>query len=367
MNDRVPRVLQVLGRSAGGIARHVAFLSRALEERGWANVEIAGPPDLPIEMPSPFHEVTIPDGPLIGHRRAIKRLRSIIENGGFDVVHAHGLRAGIDAGIAARRTTPPVFLTVHNLVRADISGSIKARIYRTAEKLAVTKTDRVFCVSEQIARHLRDVVPGSASKIEVLYLGVEAAPPATAGRDEVRSELGLDDRTRLVVTASRLAPQKALPVMFEAIAGVPDATLVVLGEGPLESELRAAAERLAPGRVRFLGFRDPVGDYIRAADAFCLSSVWEGVPLAAQEAILAGTPVVATAVGGMPELIRDRSSGRLVPKNDAVALRGALVEVLGGGERVRAYTERARSDLSERFSTEKMLISLADAYREAPR
>jgi glycosyltransferase involved in cell wall biosynthesis len=315
-------------------------------------------------MPEPLHEVTIPDGPL-GHRAAIKRLRSIVESGGYDVVHAHGLRAGIDSASAARASEAPVFLTVHNLVRSDISGPLKARLYRTAEKLAVRRAHRVFCVSKEIADHLRATVPADASKIEVLYLGVGDAAPATATRDEVRSELGLEPSTRLVVTASRLSAQKALPVMFEALAGAKDAHLAVLGEGPLEEDLRAEADRLAPGRVSFLGFRDTVGNYIRAADAFCLSSVWEGVPLAAQEAILVGTPLVATAVGGMPELIEDRVSGRLVPKNDAGALRDALVEVLTGGDPVRAYAQRARNDLLERFSTEKMLATLERAYAEA--
>jgi glycosyltransferase involved in cell wall biosynthesis len=258
----------------------------------------------------------------------------------------------------------PVFLTVHNLVQSDISGAYKARLYRIAERLAVRRTDRVFCVSGEIASHLRATVPGSNAKVEVLYLGVGDPPPASRSAADIRADLGLDPNTRLVVTASRLAPQKALPVMFEALAAVPDARLAVLGEGPLEEEYRASAARLAPGRVQFLGFRDSVLDYIRAADAFCLSSVWEGVPLAAQEAILVGTPVVATEVGGMPELIEDGVSGRLVSKGDVQALSAALEEVLAGGERIEAYIERARADLLERFSTEKMIERLARAYRE---
>ncbi|MGH2754050.1 MAG: glycosyltransferase family 4 protein [Actinomycetota bacterium] len=358
-------MLQVLGRSAGGIARHVAFLSTAVTADGRAGVEVAGPPDLPIEMPEPFHEVTIPDGPLLGHRRAVRALRDLLDRRGFDVIHAHGLRAGIDAGAGARRSGTPVLVTVHNLVRADISGPLRARLYRTAERVAVRRATRVFCVSGEIAEHLRATVPGAASKIEVLYLGIGEVQVDAASSDGIRSELGLGSGTRLVVTASRLAPQKNLPVMFEAIAGLPDAVLAVLGEGPLEADLRDAAASVAPGRVRFLGFRDNVLEHLRAADAFCLSSVWEGVPLAAQEAILVGTPVVATAVGGMPELIEDRVSGRLVPDNDPAALRAALHEVLEGGERVRSYTERARADLLERFSTRKMIERLALAYEEA--
>ncbi|MGH2697662.1 MAG: glycosyltransferase, partial [Actinomycetota bacterium] len=305
----------------------------------------------------------IPDGPR-GHTRAVRKLRSYLRQGDYDLVHAHGLRAGIDAALAARPLDVPVLQTVHNLVRADVSGRAKAGLYRWAEPLSVRLTQHTFAVSEEIARHLRGRSPKSAGRIEILYLGIGEAPRVAKSPAEVRAEAGLPEDAKLIVTASRLSAQKALDVMLRALTRLSDeAVLIVLGQGPDERQLKTMALALGLGeRVRWLGWRDDGADWLNAADVFSLSSNWEGVPLAAQEAILLGTPVVATAVGGMPELIDDRSSGRLVPKGDSDALARALGEVLGSPSAAQGYAERALVDLRRRFSTEQMLARLRGAY-----
>lgn len=355
------RVLQVLGYSTGGISRHVAQVTEALDG-GELTVDVAGPDDLPLKMPKPVLPVSIPGGPVRGHRAAVARLRAIVAAGDYRVVHAHGLRAGIDAALAARGLCP-VVLTVHNVVHPDVAGRAKYLVYRRAEGLAVGLTDHTFAVSRDIAEHLR------SRKVEVLYLGIGDAPAVSRDRAAVRAELGVGGGERLVVTASRLAPQKALPVMFEglAAAGTPF-VLALLGTGPQEEELRrAAAEHGIADRIRWLGFRPDVADYIAAGDVFCLSSVWEGVPLAAQEAILLGVPVVATAVGGMPELVEDAVTGRLVPPRDPAALAAALRQVLSNDALRTTFAEGARESLRRRFSTERMLARLAAEYRERAR
>lgn len=355
------RVLQVLGRSAGGIARHVGQVTEALDGSDGFEVDIAGPVGLPIPMPKPLLTVEIPEGPLVGHAQAIRRLCDLLGN--YDVIHAHGLRAGIDAGLAARRVKKRSLLTVHNLVRAEIAGP-RTILYRRAEAAAVWATDHTFAVSMDIARHLTATVPRSADRIEVLYLGVGAAPGVTRERADVRSSLGLSDDTRLVVSVARLAPQKSLEVLFGALRRVhADVRLAVIGEGPLREDLERHLQFAGLSeKVDLLGFRNDVADYVAAADAFCLSSIWEGVPLAAQEAILLGTPVVGTDVGGMRELISNKVSGRLVPPKDPEALAAALDEVLGDAERAATYSQAALENLRERFSTERMLDRLKLAY-----
>lgn len=355
------RVLQVLGFSTGGIARHVAQVTAALDGNGF-EVDVAGPDTLPLAMPKELHSVTIPNGPVAGHRSAIRRLREIVTAGRYDVVHAHGLRAGIDAALASRGLCP-VVLTVHNLVHPDVAGRARYLLYRRAEGLAVRLADHTFAVSREIASHLR------SPKVEVLYLGIGDAPPIRRDAAIVRDELGVGGDERLVVTASRLAPQKALPVMLEALAAVEVPwVLAVLGTGPQEAELRDAAARLGiADQVRWLGFRDDVADYIAAGDVFCLSSVWEGVPLAAQEAILLGVPIVATAVGGMPELVEDAVTGRLVPPRDPGSLAAALGQVLASGALRKTFADGARERLRERFSTDRMLARLGAEYRERAR
>lgn len=355
-------VLQVLGRSSGGIARHVAQIAEALETDE-LTVDVAGPPDLPVAMPKPIIPLDIPNGPL-GHSRVVSRLKSYLRQGRYDVVHAHGLRAGIDAALAARPLDLPSLLTVHNLVRPDVSGRTKAAFYKWAEPLSVRLNTRAFAVSEDIARHLRLMSPKTADKVEVLYLGIGDAPEVTKTRDEVLKEAGLDETARTIATASRLSAQKALPVMLRALTTLPENVfLVVLGEGPDEERLKTMSLALGLGdRVRWLGWRKDIADVLAAADVFCLSSNWEGVPLAAQEAIVLGTPVVSTDVGGMSELVHDRRSGRLVAKGDAVALAEALGEVLGSPEKAERYATQAAVELRRRFSTDRMLSRLRDAY-----
>ncbi len=363
MTQEIRRVLQVFGPSEGGIARHVALVAAGLDGHDGLIVDIAGPPGLPVPMPKPLRELRIPGG-LGRHGQARRRIRELVDEG-YDVVHAHGLRAGIDAGLACRGMNKPVYLTVHNLVLADISGRAKAFALKRAEPLAVRLTTRTFAASEQIARHLRTVSPRHADKIETLHAPVGDPPPVLRTRQEVREELGVDDDRRLVVTAARLAPQKALHVMLAAVARLPaHVSLAIVGSGPLEAELKALARSLGlEGRVHWLGFRSDAGDFIAAADVLCLSSVWEAVALAAQEAVLLGVPVVSTDVGGMGELITDGSSGRLVPKDDAIALAGALDEVLADEELARTFTRNALDDLHARFSRERMLRRLEEAYR----
>ena len=354
------RVLQVLGRSAGGSARHVAQVTEALDGADGLTVDVAAPPDLPFPVPNLRYPVTIPDGGR-GHLEPVRFLRNTIRENAYDVVHAHGLRAGVDACIAARGTARRL-VTIHNLVTNETKGKMAA-IYGLAEPAVVKLSDKTLAVSEEIAARLRSRAGVSGDKIEVLYLGVGERPPVTKSREEVRSELELDGTARLIVTASRLQPQKNLPVMFEALRSVEGAVLAIAGQGELEAELRALAVDMGlSDRIRFLGFRADVADLMAAADVFCLSSVWEGVPLAVQEAILLGTPVVGTRVGGMPEIVEDGRTGRLVEPNNHVALGAALRQVLGDAGLAKAYTDAALVALRKRFSTERMLDRLKELY-----
>ena len=357
------KVLQLLSYSAGGIARHVAQVTEALDGTDGLQIDVACPPGLPVAMPKEPHELIVPRG-LTGHARATVALRHLLRRGGYGLVHAHGLRAGIDAALAARGLCP-VVVTVHNLVSSDIAGG-RARIDRFAEPTVVRLAAVTLAVSQQIATHLKAMAPRSSDKVEVLYLGIGEAPRVTRSRDQVRAELGVEEGRCLAVAVARLAPQKALPVMFQALRATrTQPVLALLGEGPLEGELRAEAARLGlSDRVRFLGFRDDVADVVAAADVFCLSSVWEGVPLAVQEAMLLDVPVVSTAVGGMNEIVTDGRSGRLVAAGDSRALASAVDEICASPEVGRRFATQARADLGARFSTENMLDRLRSLYVE---
>ena len=362
------RALQVLGQSTGGVGRHVADVVEALDGRRGLALDIAAPADLKAPMPKRWTPVPIPRGPLLGHRAAVAGLRSVIEEGGYRLVHGHGLRAGLDAAVAARLAGVPVMVTLHNLVRPEIAGRAHALLYSRMEPLVLSLSLRTLAVSEQMADHLLGVAPRSAAKIEVLHVGVGDRPTINRTRGEVRVALGLGDEP-LIVTAVRLVPQKNLSVMLRALAhlGSP-AVLTVVGEGRLRASLQEEARALGVAdRIRWLGWRKDVADFIAAADAFCLSSTWEAVPLAAQEAVLLGVPVVATDVGGLRELIRDGVSGRLVLTGDHRALAGALDEVLGNRSRAARLAAAALDHYEARFSRLGMLSRLEALYHQLAR
>ncbi len=361
------KVLQVLGYSTGGIARHVADIVRALDQSHGLTIDIAGPEDLPVELPKPLYPVTVPDV-LSGHGRAVRSLARLIGASGYDVVHAHGLRAGIDAGLAGRKAGVMSIASVHNVLVPEIAGRARVILLGPTEGLVVRLNRRVLAPSEDIAKRLQQRASSVAGRIEVLHLGVGQPPGALRDPAEVRRELGVVGSTRLIVTVARLAPQKALHIMIKALSSLEDTVLVVVGDGPLEQELRAQADadRLSD-RILWLGALPAAWDIVAAADVFVLSSHWEACSLAAQEAMALGVPVVATGVGGMPELITDGVSGRLVPPAEPVALARALKDTLDDPSRARAYVQAARLNLRHNFSTQQMIGRLRDIYLAAGR
>lgn len=358
------RVLQILGRSAGGVGRHVSEITSALDGRDGLAIEIAAHPDVRVRMPKPFVPVQIPLGPVRGHLTAVRVLTRIIETGRYDLVHAHGLRAGMDGVLAARRAGVPSIVTLHNLLIEDISGGLKARAFGWVEPYVVRAAAKTFVPSREMKEYLEAKSKVPPDRIEVLYAGAGEPPVARRSREEVRAELGVRADGRLIVSAARLRPQKALHIMLDAFASLPaDVILAIVGEGRLLDQLESTAEGLGVrNRVHFLGFRDDVADYIAAADVFCLSSVWEAVPLAAQEAVLLGVPVVSTDVGGLPELIDDGVSGRLVPKSDGRALAKALEETLSDADLRRSFAAAARAHYDEHFSRDAILDRLRRLY-----
>jgi glycosyltransferase involved in cell wall biosynthesis len=222
----------------------------------------------------------------------------------------------------------------------------------------------VFAVSEEMASVLRDRSVGRG-KVEVLPIGIPT-PAVARTRAAVRSELGVTDDAPVVVTVARLARQKCLDVMLDAIERLPGVALWIVGDGPLRQELEQQATDLGiVERVRFLGQQAEVGDYLSAADVFALSSSWEARALAAQEAIQLHVPVVTTDVGGMGELIEDRVSGRTVPPGDPGAFAAALGQALEDPAGARRRADVAFNRLSLGSSTEAMLDRLVAEYRRS--
>jgi glycosyltransferase involved in cell wall biosynthesis len=228
------------------------------------------------------------------------------------------------------------------------------------------RVDRWIAVSGDIAERLRRTFRWPAPKIEVVRNGVAPAPPRP--RDErLRRELGAVPGRPLVLLLARLEHQKGIDVLLQAAVDV-DASFAVAGDGAERAELeRRAVELGVADRVRFLGRRTDVPDLLAAADVFALPSRYEGTSLALLEAMAAGKPVVATAIGGNDEIVEDGRTGVLVPVEDPRALAQALRRLAADDTESARLGAAARARVSERFSWAAVAARVGAIYEQVIR
>jgi glycosyltransferase involved in cell wall biosynthesis len=371
----------VLGTSTGGTARHVRMLAAGCAAHG-VRVEVFGPAqtdrDFAFDGAAPgvgFTAVEIADRPrLPGDLRAIRRLRRLFRAWRPDVVHAHGLRAGALAAIAVafartaagnKQGRPAVVVTVHN---APPAGGVTGAIYRVLELIVARNADSVLCVSADLEDRMR-----AAGARRVGHAVVPAAPVSLTvsaeTRAALRAEFGADPGQAVVLAVGRLAAQKGFGLLLDAAARWgdirPAPLLVIAGQGPLAAELQARAASLGL-TVRFVGHRVDVPALLAAADVFVLPSVWEGQALILQEALRAGVPVVATRVGGNPELTGE-DAAILVPPGDAQRLAEAVRAVLGDPA-LAARLRKAAAARGRGLPDEDAAVAAAlDEYRHVAR
>lgn len=193
------------------------------------------------------------------------------------------------------------------------------------------------------------------------------AAPSAADRARARQALGADDDTILLGTAARLDPVKDLGSLVAAVARLrgahPGARLAILGEGPERASLeREIAARRLGAAVRLFGHRGDVRELLPGFDVYVNSSTYEGVSLTILEAMAAALPVVATAVGGNPEVVEDGRTGLLVPARDDARLADALGALLADPARRRSLGEAGRTRAEERFAFERMMSMYLEAY-----
>jgi glycosyltransferase involved in cell wall biosynthesis len=319
-------VALVLASSTGGVGQHVLSLARGLIDAG-CPVLVCGPAATDqlfgfTAAGASFAPVEIPAAPGPQDAGAVRALKRALAGRDVAVVHAHGLRAGFVAVLA--RPSAPVVVTLHNAVlarglRGHASNLVERVVARSADVVLGASDD---LVARAVALGARDARPGPVA--------APAGTPPRRSRAAVRAEFGIPARTPLVLSVGRLHPQKRYDLLVEAAARWrmldPAPLVVIAGSGPSYMPLAQRASALrAP--VTLLGHRNDVPDLLAGADLAVVTSDWEARQLFAQEALRAGLPLVATAVGGLPGLVGD--AARLVPPGDVDALDAAVRELLG--------------------------------------
>ena len=359
------RVLQVLAPGpAGGAESVVLALAEGLRRRGHALVlaclVASGEERHPIAQQArgaglEVELVALPARAYLAERRALLALLRRFEP---DAVHTHGYRADLVAGLAARAARIPQVTTAHGF----IGGDRRNRLYEWLQLRTARHAAAAVAVSTPIVERYRraGVPPERIHLIRNAWSGREPLP-----RAEARRALGLDPAEPLVGWIGRVSHEKGADVLLAALAKLPAARAhaAVVGDGPEREALAARARALGlAGRVHWLGLVPEAGRLASAFDVFVLSSRTEGTPIALLEAMAARLPIVASAVGGVPDVV-SKDEAWLVPAEDPAALAAALEAALADVPSARARGEAARRRLEREFAPDAWLARHEALYR----
>ena len=298
-------------------------------------------------------------------RPALRELAALLRDTQCDALLCHGYKADILGRIAARRVGVPVIA----VSRGWTCETSKVRFYEWLDRRNLRFMDRVVCVSEGQAAKVRRWCGVADSRLSVIHNSARLA--AFEHRDPTARPRLLQlfpkaiALSRIVVAAGRLSPEKGFGVLVEAAATIcreqPNTGIVLFGEGPLRPQLeRRAAELGLSGRFVMPGFRNDLDSLLGAADVVVLPSFTEGLPNVALEASAAGVPIVATAVGGTPEVVRDGETGSLVEAGDAAAIASKVNALLNDPARREQFGAAAKRYMQSAFT----FRAQANAYLE---
>lgn len=359
LGDRYETVLvHGLARESGmtaAEAQAVAARTQAAAERGVRFIRMSAL----VRRISPLRDITA-FAALLWHIRRLKP----------DIVHTHTSKAGILGRLAARLAgVPHIVHTPHGHVFYGHFSRPASAFFLALERRFACFTEKIVALTAHERRDYIDLKVGRPQDLLPIPSGVDLDPfdadlpdPATK-----KASLGLDPARRLVGFAGWLLPIKGPMHLLNAMGAVwenhPDATLVFVGKGAMEAELRRKADRLGlNGRVKFLGWREDLHEIMPLFDVFVLPSLNEGMGRVLVEAMAAGRPIVASRVGGIPDLVHHGDNGLLVPPQDEVSLADSISLLLSNPDRAQRMGAEGRLRCRE-FDLCAMISKLDALYR----
>jgi glycosyltransferase involved in cell wall biosynthesis len=308
-------------------------------------------------------------------RQTYRRVRAFVEEEKIDVVHAHLTFSATWSALLSRETGIPSVATLHVAPTAtrQFRNTLRHRLATDARDWVMRKTlnrwsSRVITVSEALRQTYLAKGDLRPEKVTVVHNGIELErfrQDRAATRARLEREFDIPAGAPILVTVSVLRPAKGIEYLLDAVRSVPGAIFLILGDGNMREEWQAvAAQQGIADRVRWAGYRTDVHTILAGCDALVHPSLDDAFPTVLLEAMAAGLPVVATRVGGIPEIVVHGQTGLLVPPADAPALSAAIAELLADRERMRRMSELATETALTRFSTAAWVSRLTKVYDE---
>ena len=306
-----------------------------------------------------------------GSGKIFRELVREFKQSNIHIIHTHKYKDTILAAPAAKLCgIPHVVRTVHGL-REPFQGlqSLKMSIYKAIERIAHRYyVDSIIGVSSQIERTYK--AEGERFRVTCIRNGIDLdGRSIQTDRWRTRNELGIDSETCLIGTIGRLTPVKGIPYLLEAarmllLQGA-NVKVLVVGEGSIRSDLMTQTRDLGISKdVVFLGHREDTDALLQALDIFALPSLSEGIPMALLEAMAASRAVVASRVGGVPEIVEDGTEGFLVESMDVNGLAEKCLRLIQSPELAQKMGQAARARVERNFSAENMAHQVALLYKE---
>jgi glycosyltransferase involved in cell wall biosynthesis len=369
------KILHVIRPAAGGMKNHVISLIRHANRDIFEPMAACPPGEMAEELAALGISVfTIPlAGELSPARdlQAIKSIKGLLNKNCIQILHAHSSKAALVGRVAARLAgTPAVFFTAHNSIFYDHWPAWKKGAMAWAERFLAGHTTKIIAVSGVLRKELLERERIDPGRVITIYNGIDPVPYLDSqSRAEVRQSLGLAPEAKVVGAVARLAPQKGVAYFVRAAAilardrGI---SFLMVGDGPLRDELEAEAHKLGiSDRIVFAGHRRDVGKILSCLDMLVLPSVTEGLPLIILEAMAAARPVVAAAVGGVPEVVEDGVTGILVRPGDEHALADAVSRLIAAPDMARFMGRAGRKRVQEHFTVSGMVRRTEKLYLSA--
>ncbi|MCA9879321.1 MAG: glycosyltransferase [Thermomicrobiales bacterium] len=379
------RVMRIISRmNVGGPARHVAILHRGLDPKRFEPVlvygaegsnegtlrELVGDASDTVSIPELGREIS-PVADSVTLVRLVRLMRKTRPH----VVHTHTAKAGFVGRLAARITGVPVIVhTFHGHVFHGYFSPRKTATFLRLERFCAGFSSRLVTISPRLREEIAAYGVAGTSRIEVVPLGLHLAPHAAHPRRDgaFRRDLGIGDDAFLIGAVGRLVPIKNLELLLEAASvargRVPHVQVVFVGDGELRAALaaRAAALGLADA-VTFAGWRSDLPAVYADLDATIISSHNEGTPACLIEAMASGCPVIATRVGGVPDMIEAGITGQLTPPGDATALAAAIVNLVNEPDQARRMADQARGEALARYDEPRLVTDMERLYGQLAR